>query len=190
MRIFRDIVLAILAAVLVTLALEGGLRVTHERFDASLFQPDPERGYSLRPYAEGWIETDGEVYFKINSDGMRDRERPLQRPAGVLRVAIVGSSDVEGYGVPLEQTFEAVLERRLMELFKPRGKQADVLNFGVAGYSGPQEYLTLQNHVWKYDPQIVVVVWNQFLGLKNTRPRSRIMPCGTGSLSQPNRRAP
>ena len=99
---------------------------------------------------------------------MRDRERSLQRPADTLRVAVVGASEVEAYQVPLEQTFEAVLERELAPDFERQGKRVDVLNFGVAGYSLAQQYLTLQNHIWKYDPQVVVLIFDDYLILKDT----------------------
>jgi hypothetical protein len=168
MRFFRDLIRAALVTVAVILALEAGLRLAHERYDASLFQPEGERGYCLRPLAEGWNVTGGEAYIKINSQGMRDRERPVQRPVDALRVAVLGASDAEAREVPLEQTFEAEMERQMATRLAARSKGVDVLNFGVTGYTHAQQYLTLHNHVWKYDPQVVVIIWNQFLLLKNT----------------------
>jgi len=157
-----------LAALAVMLALEGGLRLARERFDGYLAQHEMDRSYSLRPNAEGWQASEGDVYVKINSDGLRDHERPVQRPVDTLRVAVVGPSDAEAIYVPLEQTFEAAMERNLAPLFQPRGNRVDVLNFGVLGYAQSQQYLTLHNHVWKYDPQLVVQVWNQIGLLRNT----------------------
>ena len=60
MKFFRDLVLPgfFLVCVALILALEAGLRLAHDRYDASLFQPEPERGFSLRPHAEGWNETE------------------------------------------------------------------------------------------------------------------------------------
>ena len=150
------------------LVLEAGLRLARDRYDASLFQPEPERGFSLRPHAEGWNVTGGETYVRINGDGMRDRERPVQRSADTLRVAVLGASNAEAREVPLEQTFEAVTQRELTPDFERRGKHIDVLNFGVTGYTLAQQYLTLRNHIWKYDPQVVVLIWDQYLLLKNT----------------------
>lgn len=168
MKFFKDVVLTVLACAAVLLALEAGLRLTHERYDASLFQPEPERGYSLRPYAEGWNVTGGEAYVRINSDGMRDRERLVRRPVDMLRVAVLGASNAEAREVTLEQTFEAVMERELGNIAKRRGTSVEVLNFGVTGHTIAQQYMTLRSKVWKYDPRVVMVIWDEFLVLKNT----------------------
>ncbi len=56
------------------------------------------------------------------------------------------------------------MERRLTA----RGLHADVLNFGVPGYGLAQEWLTLRDHVWQYDPQIVLLVLAPFNLLRNT----------------------
>jgi hypothetical protein len=45
----------------------------------------------------------------------------------------------------------------------------DVMNFAVNGYTFSQNYLTLHNHVWKYDPQIVILVISVPNFFKNTR---------------------
>lgn len=169
MKFFRDLLLAVLACIAAILALEGGLRLAHERYNAYLYQPEPERGYSLRPYAEGWNVTGGENYVRINSDGMRDHERPAHRPADTMRIAVLGASFAEAREVPLEQTFAAEMERQLAQALGPHGSRVDVLNFGVNGYTHSEQYLTLHNHVWKYDPQIVVMLWDQFTVIKNTR---------------------
>ncbi len=83
MPFFRDILLAGLAIAMLILSGEGVLRVAREHFDASLYQQEASRGYALRPGAEGWNVTEGETYVRINSDGMRDRERPRERPRKV-----------------------------------------------------------------------------------------------------------
>jgi hypothetical protein len=109
------------------------------------------------------------MWIQTNSDGMRDRERAVSRPADTLRIAVLGASEVEGPTVPLEATFEAVMERSLEESVSAHGKRVEVLNFGVPGYTFSQEYLTLQHQVWKYDPQIVMLAVSGFEILKNTR---------------------
>lgn len=161
--------LAILTALVVSVALEGGLRLARDRYEASFYQPDRERGYALRPNAEGWDVTENQAYIRVNSGGLRDRERPAPRPSRTLRVAVLGSSEAAAFEVPLEETFEAGMERNLAPIIERSGGRVEVLNFGVPGYSLSQQYLTLKNYVWKYDPQIVVLVWNQYNLLRNTK---------------------
>jgi len=169
MRFIRDLTLAALASLAVILALEAGLRLARDRYEASFYQPDRQRGYALRPNAEGWEVMENEVYIRVNSGGLRDRERPAPRPKQTLRVAALGSSEAAAFEVPLEETFEAEIERNLAPIIARRGSRVEVLNFGVPGYSLSQQYLTLKNDVWKYAPQIVVLVWNQYNLLRNTK---------------------
>jgi hypothetical protein len=63
---------------------------------------------------------------------------------------------------------ERVMQRQLSPALEKNGKRLDVLNFGVYAYSLAQEYLTLRDHVWKYDPQIVILVLDELVVLKNT----------------------
>lgn len=161
MRFFRDILLAGVACLGILFVLEIGLRLSHERFNASLFQAEPERGYGLRPNAEGWNVDEAEVYVHINNAGMRDRERTLQPVPGDLRIAVLGASNVEAIEVPLEQTFEQRMEQDLVP-------HVEVLNFGIAGHSLAQQYLTLRSRVFQFNPRIVILVWDQYLLLKNT----------------------
>jgi hypothetical protein len=169
MRFFRDALFALLISLAFLLLLEGGLRLAHVHYQASFYQSEQERGFSLRPNAAGWNVSENEVYVRINSDGMRDHERPISRPPGTLRVALLGASETEGRQVPLDKGFAAVLNRHLNQALGPSGHPVDVLNFGVNGYTFSQDYLTLHNHVWKYDPQIVVLLLAVPNIQKNTR---------------------
>jgi hypothetical protein len=169
MKLLRDVFFASLTCAFVLLLLEAGLRVAHVWHDASFYQSEQERGYSLRPNAAGWNVSENENYVRINSDGMRDHERPISRPPATLRIAILGSSEAEGRQVPIEKTLTAVLNRGLDRPLRPLRHSADVMNFAVPGYTFSQHYLTLHNHVWKYDPQIVILVVSVPTIFKNTR---------------------
>src|ERR1700738_1041230 len=71
------------------LLVEVGLRLATIRFDASLFTSDPDLGWVLRPNAEGWNVSDGKQYIRINSDGMRDKERSVPKPPHSFRIAVL-----------------------------------------------------------------------------------------------------
>ena len=169
MRFFRDLLFASLASAVFLLLLEGGLRLAHVHYQGSFYQLERERGFALRPNAAGWNVSENEVYVRINSDGMRDHERPIARPPATLRVALLGASEAEGRQVPLEKGFASVLNRNLDQKLAPLGHPVDVMNFAVNGYTFSQNYLTLHNHVWKYDPQIVILLVSVPNVFKNTR---------------------
>ena len=169
MKFFRDLLLSVGAMCAAFGLIECGLRLAHARLEASFFDSDNERRYVLRPNAEGWSTTESEVYLKINSDGMRDVEWPLKRPPHTLRVAVVGASEAEAAQVPLNETFEAVMCRELSRKLTECGWKAEVLNFGVDGYTPSQTFLTLKNHVWKYDPQVVIFLFSAWTVQKTVR---------------------
>ncbi|HSE26466.1 MAG TPA: SGNH/GDSL hydrolase family protein [Pyrinomonadaceae bacterium] len=122
------------------------------------YQIDLHRGYSLRPGVRGWYRKEGKSYVAINSDGLRDREHLITKPANTLRIAIIGDSFAEALQVPLELTFWSVMERQLAGCGSP-AKKLEVLNFGVSGYGTAQELITLRENVWKYSPDIIILAF-------------------------------
>jgi hypothetical protein len=50
------------------------------------------------------------------------------------------------------------LERELNSTAQRGSPKVEVISFGVGGYGLAPQYLTLQRHIWQYDPQIVLVV--------------------------------
>lgn len=94
-------------------------------------------------------------YF--NHDGLREGALSKVKPAGTLRIALMGDSLVEGLQVPINETFGKELERKLsQELAQP----VQVINFATSGYSTAQEYMQLQKQVLAYAPDLVLVGYN------------------------------
>src|SRR5688572_15582607 len=50
---------------------------------------------------------------RFNSDGIRDHEYSLARPAGIKRVLVLGDDVVSGYGIAAEETLPRQLEAAL-----------------------------------------------------------------------------
>ena len=126
------------------------------------YETDYYRGFALRPGMEGHYQREGESDVRINSDGLRDREHAKAKPADTVRIAVLGDSFSEAMHVPMEQTFWSLLEGRLKECNVFPGKQVEVINFGVSGYGTAQELLTLQQRVWSYSPDIVVLAFTTY----------------------------
>ncbi len=138
------------------LLIETALRLAGIDY-ADFFMADPHRGFAHRPGASGWWRKEGKAFVRINSDGMRDREHVLEKRAGVVRLAVLGDSYAEAFQVPAERAFWAVMERRLSGCPALSGRRIEALNFGVSGYGTAQHLITLRSHVWKYDPDVVVL---------------------------------
>ena len=121
---------------------------------------DPLRGFSLIPNSSGTWRREGEGKIRINSDGLRDIEHQLKKPVNTLRIAILGDSFAEARSINLEDTFWFKLKDNLKKCKNfHNGKKIEVINFGVSEYGTTQQYLTLKNNVWKYDPDLILLAF-------------------------------
>jgi hypothetical protein len=119
---------------------------------------DPDRGWSPRPNAKTVWTGEGEVSeVKMNSFGMRDRERTLEKPANSYRIAVLGDSFMEALQVPLEKTALSIMETQLKTCPILKGKNIEVLNFGVQGYGTAQELMTWRHHAQQFSPDLVIL---------------------------------
>jgi hypothetical protein len=154
---FRDVLMTVVVSAVFLVLIESGLRLAGVNYEGSFYRLDRKIGYVLRPRAEGWTVKERENYVRINSQGLRDREHTFERPANVIRIAVVGDSFSEAKEVDQEATYWSVMERELNRLLPAGGPRVEVINFGVDGYGLAQEYLVLKERVWQYDPQIVLL---------------------------------
>lgn len=115
-------------------------------------QADPVLGSALRPFARGWNQTEAHAYLEINSRGLRGPEIRLQKSEGTFRICLLGDSLIEGRQVPFESTVGRQLERKL----RAAGVRAEVLNFGVSGYSTAQQLVQLQTRVRPFGADLVI----------------------------------
>ena len=161
-RIAQGIALAIPSFALVLLAAEGALRAYHavklarwteqlpplsER--ALVPSDDPLLGFEFNP---GWRK-DG---FSINSRGMPDRERALEKPEGVVRIAFVGDSLSANFGyVDRDDIYLNVLEAALARI-APGGTRVECLNFGVNGYGILQSLQVARTRALAFEPDAIV----------------------------------
>jgi hypothetical protein len=123
------------------------------------YTTDYYRGFALQPLVEGQYQREGGSYVRINSAGLRDREHAKTKPAGTVRIAVLGDSFTEAMHVPMEQTFWFLLEQKLQACNAFPGKKVEVINFGVSGYGTAQELMTLRQKVWDYSPDLVVLAF-------------------------------
>lgn len=110
---------------------------------------EPSLRYELVPGSE-YLGT------KINTAGMRDRERSISKPPGVYRIACIGDSITLGLYVPQDENFASRLETKLNADPPTPGAAYEVLNFGVTGYNIAQSAAALTLHAMKYSPDLVL----------------------------------
>ncbi|MFO1432287.1 MAG: SGNH/GDSL hydrolase family protein [Candidatus Competibacteraceae bacterium] len=125
----------------------------------NFYCPDSSVGRTNIPGAAGWFTDEGRAYIEINSDGLRDREHALIKPAGTVRIAVLGDSFAAAFQVAADQTFWGRLAPALEACPTLGGRHIEVINFGVVGFGTAQEYLMLKSRVWKYAPDVVLLAF-------------------------------
>jgi len=111
-----------------------------------------EMVYDLRPQMEVMHTM---VPFKTNSDGLRDKEYPIEKPENTFRVAVVGDSFVAAQGVRIEDAFHTLVEDELNAASE--GRRYEFISFGVGGYTFRQHVAMLQHKASAYQPDLVLV---------------------------------
>jgi hypothetical protein len=152
------ILLALVGILIGLIVVEAGLRIMGIEYPL-FYDYDPVLGNRLRPGVTGYWTEEGQGFVSINSDGLRDREHPIPHPANTLRIAVLGDSYVEAMQVNEDQAFCKVMQKDLQHCANLRGRQVEVINFGVSGFGTAQELLMLRHRVWKYKPDVVLLAF-------------------------------
>lgn len=154
--LFRLAALAIATAIALALV-EVGLRIVGYS-SPQFYEADETLGYRLIPGMTGRYTREGESRVEINSDGFRDVEHTIEKPADTFRIAVIGDSYVEALQVGRDEMFTNFIPGPASNCPEVGGKKIEVLNFGVSGYSTTQELLMLRSKVWKYSPDLVILL--------------------------------
>src|SRR5688500_13115181 len=155
-RLFTVVTFAI-GIVLGLVVVEIGLRIIGVS-SPEFYTADWDLGYRLIPNTSGTYSSEGRSYVVINSEGFRDVEHAIEKPANTVRIAVVGDSYVEGLQVEQNERFTDVLQSHLNACDGFGGKQVELLTFGVSGYGTGQELLLIQRSVLKYSPDIIMLL--------------------------------
>ena len=134
---------------------EAGLRVAGISFP-EFYRLDSRLGWSPRPGIEGIHAMEGRTRIKINAEGFRDVDHEEAKPAGVFRVAVLGDSFTEAREVPLADTYWKVMEGLLSRC---RVAAVEVMSFAANGFGTAQQILVLDDRVWAYAPDLVVLAF-------------------------------
>lgn len=90
----------------------------------------------------------------INNLGYRGKDISLEKPAGKLRILVMGDSFTFGVGAEDNETVPVVLEKRLIEKNIP----AEVINAGIGHASPVRHYVNLRDIHLRLNPDVVVLL--------------------------------
>ncbi len=114
-------------------------------------QPHPYLSFAPSP---NWTTTRRNRQAKHNAHGLRGPEVSLRKPARVFRVACLGGSSTYGTG---PRSDKATYPARLQQHLRRVGTRAEVLNFGVPGWTTTESLINLSLRVIAFEPDLLIV---------------------------------
>jgi lysophospholipase L1-like esterase len=112
----------------------------------------PGVGHEHRPETSG---TYMGVPVSISSQGLRDRDYSLEKPAGVVRVLMLGDSLTFGWGAPVDGTTAKALERLLNA--GGGNRRYEVVNTGVGNTNTAMQTAYFIDKGQAFDPDVVIL---------------------------------
>jgi len=92
---------------------------------------------------------------RTNALGLCDDPCTVEKPPGVRRAVLLGSSLSRGCGAGPGACYEALLERRLNAAHRPEGvERIEILNFAVDGYRSTQMLACAQDRCPEFEPDV------------------------------------
>lgn len=130
--------------------------VNFHELNAARYFPDRFLQFELQPGVDRPVF---DHQFTTSSLGLRDRDvYTVEKPPGVFRIALLGSSIDMGWGVRTEETYENRLEDWLNHYANTHGlgRRFEVLNFACAAYGPAQRLETYRRKAAAFDPDLVL----------------------------------
>ena len=99
------------------------------------------------------VQTDWNLTYQTNGEGLRDDEYAPQKRDGVIRIALIGDSYTFGQGCERGEIFPDILEATL----RAEGYPVEVINVSNIGIGPDAYFLLLRDVAARYEPDIVIL---------------------------------
>lgn len=117
---------------------------------------DPNIGHEHLPGSRATLMG---VPVEISSQGLRDRDYAIPKPADVHRIMILGDSMTFGWGARQEATYAKVLEKTLREPNTAGSWPVEVVNTGVGNYNTAQQVAWFHRSGLPFQPDVVLLAF-------------------------------
>ena len=94
------------------------------------------------------------IIFETNNYGFRDKNFKIKKDKNTIRIAVIGDSVTEGFGVKANDRFTNYSE---IKLNKQTNHNFEFFNFGISGHSTYDQLDILINDVLKFKPDYVLL---------------------------------
>jgi len=127
--------------------------------DPAVFQESTLIPWTLKPNATAhFVALDFDTEVTINSFGLRDKNRTLEKDNNTYRILILGDSFTYGFGVNNNESYPAVLEELLNKPDSDTELEFEVWNAGFAsGYTEDTFYLYLREVGLQFHHDMIIV---------------------------------
>jgi len=93
--------------------------------------------------------------ISLNDEGFRTPPFPRAKRPGVLRIACIGDSWTFGMNVEQDRIYPARVKALLEQ--QPGGREVEMMNFGILGYTSFQGLQLLKQRVLDFQPDVLVI---------------------------------
>ena len=131
-------------------------RIEHYSRSWPLFKSVKGKKYYFELIPSSKKKLDGFVY-QVNDKGLRDNKNNFFRDPKAYHILIIGDSMTFGVGVNYEYTYASILENKLNDYFRIKGKKFQVWNGGVPAYSLEQIAGSFEQKSIFLNPDMVIL---------------------------------
>lgn len=162
MKILRRICVFIVTFILVMLIIEVYLKFS-EIVSTDLYELHDTFGRQYRPGHNLSTFTEGFSISTINDYGYLGPGYPEEKPAGTIRIALLGDSFVQGFEVFGRYHHRTVIEQKLRKTFNTDA--IEVMNFGRDSFDIYEMKCYYDNFVKEFNPDftVFIVSYNDFV---------------------------
>lgn len=169
---WKKALFVVISMVVILGGTEAAFRIMDKRCQ-SQYRPHPvwlwRVSPNLKKHPHCWNST-----LSSNKFGFRNRDFPMKKPPGQFRIMLVGDSSALGFGVDDDQTFAYLLQEKLEEKYP--GKDILVINAASGGTTTTIARAFLEDYGWKFEPDALIVSFNNDHMLERKTDRERITP--------------
>jgi lysophospholipase L1-like esterase len=120
---------------------------------AVLVEAHGELGYRQKPNIK--FRYQNGACISSNALGYRGPEVAVRKPAGTIRVVLLGGSTTHGWGVNDDETVDRYMREELRRKYP--GRSFEVINLAFDGYDAYQLFERLRTDGLRFDPDFVIV---------------------------------
>lgn len=149
----KNVLAVLFGCVIAFFCLEILVRILYPQ-EPRLFVADPNVRTIHRSSVDTMrVQPEYTSHIRTNAQGFVGDDFVIDKPTGVVRIAMLGDSFTEGFSVDEEKSYVALLRDRLNTA---SSAPYEVYNFGIGGAGPTHESLVYEHYIRPYKPDVVV----------------------------------